>query len=70
MQLKQKHVLIVDHDPIFRNYLIQIFEKDGFYAHWSIVDSEMWELLRQREIDLVILDVELPLFTSGCTTQL
>jgi diguanylate cyclase (GGDEF)-like protein/PAS domain S-box-containing protein len=60
MQLNKKHVLIVDHDPIFRNFLIKIFEKDGFFAHWSIVDNEMWELLRQREVDLVILDVELP----------
>ncbi|MBF0381406.1 MAG: diguanylate cyclase [Magnetococcales bacterium] len=40
--------------------MIKIFERDGFHAHWSLVDDEMWDLLRQSEIDLVILDYELP----------
>ncbi|MBF0195926.1 MAG: diguanylate cyclase [Magnetococcales bacterium] len=60
MPLKKKNVLIVDHDPIFREFLLRIFEKDGFNAYWSIIDKEMWELLHHRKVDLVVLDVELP----------
>jgi diguanylate cyclase (GGDEF)-like protein/PAS domain S-box-containing protein len=60
MKPENRHVLIVEDDPVTRSLLVAYFEKAGFYAHESTGDKGTWNILQKRDVDLVILDVNLP----------
>ncbi|MBB1269694.1 response regulator [Shewanella sp. SR44-3] len=60
MPSMNKRILIVDDDPEIRELLEEYLSKNGYHTH-SIEDgSNLETLLKQGDIDLLILDVMLP----------
>ena len=53
-------VLVVEDDPDLRLGLVDNLEDEGYAVHAASTVKEGWEALRQRTVDLVVLDLMLP----------
>jgi two-component system phosphate regulon response regulator OmpR len=54
------HILVVDDDPRIRQMLIRYFEDEGYLVSAAGDGTEMRGQLRQKEIDIILLDLSLP----------
>jgi CheY-like chemotaxis protein len=57
---KTKHVLVIDHDPVNRNFITTLLAGRGYTADQAVNRDEAKELLSQNEYDLLIIDLQLP----------
>lgn len=53
-------ILIVDDDPGMRTVLLKILRANGFHCLSAANGAEMFEILRDGEVDLALLDVMMP----------
>ncbi|MBF0447412.1 MAG: two-component system response regulator TorR [Magnetococcales bacterium] len=59
--MKLNHnILVVEDDPVTRGLMTAYFEKAGFQVYAAANGQEMWELISAAEMDLVLLDINLP----------
>ena len=56
----EAHVLIVEDDASMRHLIARLLRENGFRSTGVRDGREMWETLRNTEVDLVLLDVMLP----------
>lgn len=54
------HILIVDDDREIRSLLADYLGNNGYIAHSAEDGSAMWKALEQAQIDLIVLDLNLP----------
>ncbi|MDP3842826.1 MAG: response regulator [Oxalobacteraceae bacterium] len=54
------HILIVDDDREIRSLLADYLSNNGYIAHSAENGSAMWKTLEQAQIDLIVLDLNLP----------
>ncbi|MFB9952363.1 response regulator [Rhizobium puerariae] len=54
------HILIVDDDPRIRQMLTRYFEGEGYSVSTAADGAEMKSQLRQKAIDIILLDLSLP----------
>jgi two-component system, OmpR family, torCAD operon response regulator TorR len=59
MKQKQK-ILIVEDDPVTRSLLTAYFEKAEYQVREASNGTEMWNQLSEADVDLVLLDINLP----------
>lgn len=63
---RDRHILVVDDEPALRDFLMELFERQG-YRVTSVVDgSEAWEVCRSHpdRFDLVVTDQAMPGITG------
>ncbi len=53
-------ILVLDDERVFRDEIKEFLETDGFEVHLAPKPSVAFELLKQFEIDIMILDLKLP----------
>lgn len=53
-------ILVLDDERVFRDEIKEFLETDGFEVHLAPKPSAAFELLKQYEIDIMILDLKLP----------
>src|ERR1035438_7365313 len=53
-------ILILDDEKHFTEELYEYFQRSGFESYEANTVRKGWEIMRDREIDLLILDVRLP----------
>jgi len=53
-------ILVLDDERVFRDEIKEFLETDGFEVHLAPKPSVAFELLKQIEIDIMILDLKLP----------
>ncbi|MCT8980441.1 two-component system response regulator TorR [Shewanella algae] len=53
-------ILIVDDEAIIRTRLKGYFEKDGYQVMEAADGEQMWQQLQQQNVDLVMLDINMP----------
>ncbi|WP_431269222.1 response regulator [Dankookia sp. P2] len=56
----EAHVLVVEDDAAMRHLISRLLRENGFRSTGVRDGREMWETLRNTEIDLILLDVMLP----------
>jgi two-component system OmpR family response regulator len=56
----EAHVLVVEDDAPMRHLIARLLRENGFRATGVRDGREMWETLRNADVDLVLLDVMLP----------
>jgi len=54
------HILIVEDELVTRNTLKSIFEAEGYIVHEATDGAEMHQVLADTDINLVIMDINLP----------
>jgi DNA-binding response OmpR family regulator len=57
---RMAHILIVDDDPGVRDVVSTYLSEEGFHVSAASGGPEMYAVLHQKPVDLVILDVKLP----------
>ena len=60
------HILIVEDELVTRNTLKSIFEAEGYIVHEANDGAEMHNILSENDINLVIMDINLPGKTACC----
>jgi CheY-like chemotaxis protein len=70
MMVKTPSLLITDDDPDFRETLQGVFEPKGFKTLLAGDGEEALEIVRTREVHLVLLDVHMPKLTGLETLRL
>jgi CheY-like chemotaxis protein len=70
MLVKTPSLLITDDDPDFRETLQGVFEPKGFKTLLAGDGEEALEIVRTREVHLVLLDVHMPKLTGLETLRL
>ena len=55
-----KKILIVDDDPVIRNYLDNLLKDNGYETLMAEDAKQALELVNTQEIDLITLDLEMP----------
>lgn len=55
-----QHILVVDDDTGIRDLLGQFLQKHGFVTSLANGGDEMWQVLNEHDIDLIILDIMMP----------
>lgn len=53
-------LLVVDDDPLTCSRIKAYFEQEGYAVFVASNGDEMWDCLRQQQIDVVLLDIGLP----------
>lgn len=53
-------ILVLDDERVFRDEIKEFLETDGFVVYSSAKPSEAFEILKQNEVDILILDLKLP----------
>ncbi|HCT29146.1 MAG TPA: DNA-binding response regulator [Bacteroidales bacterium] len=53
-------ILVLDDEKVFRDEIKEFLETDGFEVHLAPMPSVAFEMLKQNEIDIIILDLKLP----------
>ena len=56
----EAHVLVVEDDASMRHLIARLLRENGFRSTGVRDGREMWETLRNTEVDLILLDVMLP----------
>lgn len=57
---EKQHILIIEDDLVTRSLLVAYFEKAGYQVSEAENGHQMWEKLDINEMDLVLLDINLP----------
>lgn len=57
---KPDHVLIVDDDPEIRQLLADYLQSAGYRPYTATGGEQMWHILGQEQIDIIILDLMMP----------
>ncbi len=70
MLIQSPSLLITDDDPSFRETLQVVFEPEGFNTLLASDGEEALEIVRTREVHLVILDMHMPKLTGLETLRL
>ena len=60
MNSSLSHILVVDDDPQIRHLLKAYLEKNGYKVSTVNDGREMWRVLEQLRVDLIVLDLMLP----------
>lgn len=55
-----KKIMVVDDDPNIVDYLVNIFEDNGYETCSASGGSKALEIMKQEQPDLVTLDLEMP----------
>lgn len=58
--MQTPHILIVEDESVTRNTLKSIFEAEGYMVHEATDGAEMHRALSEHDINLVIMDINLP----------
>lgn len=58
--LHQRHILVVDDDPEIGNLLQDYLQQHGLRVSVAKNGREMWQVVRDRQVDLLVLDIMLP----------
>lgn len=58
--MQTPHILIVEDEIVTRNTLKSIFEAEGYVVHEATDGEEMHNVLSEHDINLVIMDINLP----------
>ncbi|WP_038893143.1 two-component system response regulator ArcA [Yersinia enterocolitica] len=58
--MQTPHILIVEDEIVTRNTLKSIFEAEGYVVHEANDGAEMHHILSENDINLVIMDINLP----------
>ncbi|PHS23062.1 MAG: two-component system response regulator ArcA [Robiginitomaculum sp.] len=58
--MQPKKILIVEDEDVTRNTLISIFKAEGYSTYEATDGSEMHNIIAKNDIDLVLLDINLP----------
>ncbi|CAK8743936.1 Aerobic respiration control protein ArcA [Sodalis praecaptivus] len=58
--MQSPHILIVEDESVTRNTLKSIFEAEGYMVHEATDGAEMHRALSEHDINLVIMDINLP----------
>jgi len=53
-------ILVLDDERVFRDEIKEFLENDDFEVHLAAKPSEAFDILKQTEIDIIILDLKLP----------
>ena len=59
-QSTPKHILIVEDDKDYRDVLTELLEEEGFKVHYAENGQVGMDLLKNTDIDLVLLDILMP----------
>jgi DNA-binding NtrC family response regulator len=54
------NILVLDDERVFRDEIKEFLETDSFVVHLAAKPSAAFEILKQTEIDIIILDLKLP----------
>lgn len=54
------NILVLDDERVFRDEIKEFLETDGFIVHSAGKPSEAFAILKQEEVDILILDLKLP----------
>jgi len=54
------NILVLDDERVFRDEIKEFLETDSFIVHLAAKPSAAFEILKQTEIDIIILDLKLP----------
>ncbi len=54
------HILVVDDDRDIRELIVDYLEKSGYRASGAANGKAMWSVLKNHQIDLIVLDIMLP----------
>jgi two-component system OmpR family response regulator len=60
MSDQETNILIVDDDHDIRSLLSDILQKNGLTVFQAADGKAMWDMLKSRQIDLIVLDLNLP----------
>jgi len=55
-----KKILIIDDEPDVRDYLVAIFEKEGYQTRTATDGVEGMKILKSDQFDLITLDLQMP----------
>lgn len=58
--MQTPHILIVEDELVTRNTLKSIFEAEGYDVFEATDGAEMHQILSENDINLVIMDINLP----------
>lgn len=58
--MQTAHILIVEDELVTRNTLKTIFEAEGYLVHEANDGTEMYQVLAEHPVHLVIMDINLP----------
>lgn len=58
--MQTPHILIVEDELVTRNTLKSIFEAEGYMVYEATDGAEMYRVLTENEVNLVIMDINLP----------
>ena len=56
------HILVVDDDRDIRELIVDYLEKSGYRASGAANGKAMWAVLKNHQIDLIVLDIMMPGF--------
>lgn len=63
-QSEQSNILVVDDDPTIRRMIVASLKRDGYNFFEAANGKEALEVMHDKEVDLVLLDLMMP-FVSG-----
>ncbi|MBX9704295.1 MAG: response regulator [Silvanigrellaceae bacterium] len=63
-QTESKNILIVDDEPVMRNAIKRIFEKENYRVLLAQDAMELSKILESTKLDILLLDINLP-WVSG-----
>ena len=58
--MENLNILVLDDEKVFRDEIKEFLETDDFIVHLAAKPSAAFEVLKQTEIDIIILDLKLP----------
>ena len=58
------HLLVADDDPLVRQYLVTVLERDGHKIDTAQDGEEAYRILRDADFDLVVIDVHMLVFAG------
>jgi len=58
--LEKSHILVVDDDPEVQKVVGKYLREDGYTIHQALNGEESISLLKEKDIDLILLDMVLP----------
>lgn len=64
--MQTPHILIVEDELVTRNTLKSIFEAEGYVVYEATDGAEMHQVLTDNDVNLVIIDINLPVKTACC----
>lgn len=54
------HITVVDDDRDIRELIVDYLEKSGYRASGAANGKAMWSVLKNHQIDLIVLDIMMP----------